>query len=523
MNKKIYLGLAAAAMLTACSQEEVVDMNMDGDKINVGAGVEATSRAANSYCNEVLPETFNLTAVFPETGVTTPHIYFLDDVMRKNGPSQAKAIDSTDKTPTTFNGQTYSFANGDRYWTESNLDFFAWHSTRPEAVNFTLSTNTENNTTEAKFEDFTVQDVVSEQEDLIYATNYQAATRKGVWLQFHHALCQVVFNAMVENPNIDVAIKEVGLYGIYNNGTFTWPTVGDLAIIQAEKDAAKENGESMVVEAEEGAEPTFTPLTGGWQLGNNTRKNYFVDVTKDGNAVEITHSPIKDESGKDVRVATILTQAPKDHVNGDWSKVMQLLPQRSFNTKYGLAQAGQGSLAQGNQNPGGVLDLLAKPARRAMSIVNNTSAVIPNGRFNVPVHGENETAYIMVCCDITTQDKEGNKVTLWSSTNEAGEKKYAYIPVAIYWQPGYRYVYTINFSVNGNGGQDKPTPDPDPENPDPDPEDPDQPQPVLGNIFITIGVDEYNEVGNHVNADSNNNGGNTPGTGNNQGVDSELH
>lgn len=87
MNKKIYFGLAAAAMLTACSQEEVIDINMDnGNAIRVQAAPDANSRALDSYCPEVLPASFKLTATLTnqfitEGGLNEPYKYFFDTQM----------------------------------------------------------------------------------------------------------------------------------------------------------------------------------------------------------------------------------------------------------------------------------------------------------------------------------------------------------------------------------------------------------------------------------------------------------
>ena len=71
-------------------------------------------------------------------------------------------------------------------------------------------------------------------------------------------------------------------------------------------------------------------------------------------------------------------------------------------------------------------------------------------------------AFLAVKCVINNiiKDEDGNitdRVVLYgdADTDEVGcEGRWAFVPVVFNWKPGYKYVYTFNFTNGGNAGYD---------------------------------------------------------------------
>lgn len=479
MNKQLIIGLAAATLLTACSQEEVLDVNMDSNVIRVGADAGSASRAANSYCPHILPASFQLTAVHQGSDINTG-IYFKDDLMNQ--------VNS---------GTVYSFAASDRYWPDNALDFYAWHCT--SGAEFTLeNTQTYENkdTTLAKFVDFTVADQVAAQTDLIYARAFnQTNGETPVNLAFNHALSQVTFKAKVENENIRVAIKEVGIINLLNKGTFIWPdtipnfdefleSIKNLAQTTPEGEGTSDSRGENAAQTGQGTTIPAPGIRGGWivdstagsgtsMVGEDNATGYpgVFNVYNTQAAGTATYNVTLPETVKIAANAVAgddswktgeqtLTAAPTDHVaEGGWGNVMQLLPQYSALTVNDemLDELGQMKRA---------------PQRRMKSSYNRRLLASCSLPFNT------KRVYIRLVCDITTTNADGTEVTLYSSTKN-GATQYLYIPVSIFWEPGYLYVYTINFTKDGSGGIT----------------DPEDPEDVLDNVRISANVAEYNEEG----------------------------
>ena len=144
MRQKTFLaGAAAALMLTACSQDEVINQQQEGISFNVST--LSSTRAADSYCNNVLPRSFKVWAQNTDDGSA----YFSGDLIVNMGGNPVK-----------WENQT-----GNRYWPENNLNFFA-EVNGDQEFDF--------NGGNPRFNNFTVKDNVTEQVDLIYA---QSSTR----------------------------------------------------------------------------------------------------------------------------------------------------------------------------------------------------------------------------------------------------------------------------------------------------------------------------------------------------------
>lgn len=199
MKKVIYASIAAA-MLTACSNDEVVLENNDANAIRFGVTTENNSRAADVFCNANMPEAFNVSAVY--NGAT----YFNGDEV------------TYDKATSKWNIQ-----GGTRYWpNEGKVSFYGY-------VNGAITLNGSNAPT---FENFKVvgdtndeKNTVANQADLLYAVKTQAkSTGTQVDLNFRHALSQIVFNAQNDNAKLYVEIEGVTVANVNNQGTYTFPT-----------------------------------------------------------------------------------------------------------------------------------------------------------------------------------------------------------------------------------------------------------------------------------------------------------
>lgn len=195
--KKYYL-LAAGflTLLGSCSQDDIVDVNRDGDEIRFTAVANAPTRAA------AIHTTTNLTE-FQVSAVSNKKNYIQNDKFTYNGTSW-----SGDGTP--------------RYWPENKdqtVDFYA-HLGGENVYNWVPG-----ETTTASFDNFKVADDVKAQEDLIYAvTTGQKQQETAVPLNFRHALSQIVFNAKNASQKIYVEIYGVEVYNVQNQGTFTFPS-----------------------------------------------------------------------------------------------------------------------------------------------------------------------------------------------------------------------------------------------------------------------------------------------------------
>ncbi|MCM1310959.1 MAG: fimbrillin family protein [Bacteroides sp.] len=280
MNKKLFIGIAAAALLTACSNDEVItDYAQDNNQIRVGGVANLASRAANSYCNEVMPENLILAAAHTVGNGVNEGVYFMNAEM------------TTDFSKASNTHTIYDFVDSNYYWPDNTLDFFGWSCTQEGPI-FDLNLNADETAYVATISGFEVAAKVADQADLIYAVKHAGAkAEEPVDLEFKHALSQVVFNAKVENKNINVVISEVGLRGLYNAGTFTWYDLGET--------------------------PAKDALYGEWTLNEGAAADNTYMVTLD-QAAEVSTETDK----------VALTAAPDDHtVKAGWANVMQLLPQ----------------------------------------------------------------------------------------------------------------------------------------------------------------------------------------------------
>lgn len=185
-------------MLGSCSQDDVVDVNRDGDEIRFTAVTNGSTRAADIYSPTALPESFQVSAM------SQGKVYISDDKIERKGS----------EAPYTWENST-----GTRYWPEDAVDFYAHVNA---GTTFALNNGA------PKFNNFTVGSAVGSQVDLLYAVK-KGGTKETtpVQLNFRHALSQIVFKARNESENIFVQIKGVKVMNVKNSGTYTFPTTTD--------------------------------------------------------------------------------------------------------------------------------------------------------------------------------------------------------------------------------------------------------------------------------------------------------
>ena len=378
MKKSYLLGALGLLAMASCSQDETIGINHDGDEITFNVVTNSATRAADVYCNQNLPGGFYVSAI-----------------------SDGKTY--IDKDYVTGSNGNWTNTSGTRYWPETPVDFYAYVNA---GTSYKWSVDGAGKAT-AKFENFTVNNTVESQEDLLYAvkTN-QSKTNGTVNLNFRHALSQIVFQAKNTNANLYVEIAGVSVANVGGTNTFTFPSANTETNIvdhDGNADGVYEDGE-------------FGDITDGLNWGT------WAALTQGTEQYNVDFTEIAVEGNNTLVALTTANDAGKEYN----SNAMLLLPQK-------------------------------------------TTAWDPE-TYPRPTAEGNTGSYLLVDCAIFNvagddYDADGD-VCLWGEQKKEGgwTTKELAIPVAFDWQQGKKYVYTLVFG-EGNGGYN---PDPeDPEDPDP--------------------------------------------------------
>ena len=192
--KKILFSAAMALVLVSCSRDEVIEVNRDSDVIEFGVVTNASTRAADVYCNNNMPGVFTVYADYAGSP------YIDADVIK-------------------YQDNKWVNTSGVRYWPGEKVTFYA-HVNSDGKFTGTDFTATPNVAPQIK--NYTVPTTVADQKDLLYAVKSQ--TKGQVPLNFRHALSQIVFQAKNTNKNLYVEIKGVTICNLGNTNTFTYPT-----------------------------------------------------------------------------------------------------------------------------------------------------------------------------------------------------------------------------------------------------------------------------------------------------------
>ncbi len=193
MKKYLLLIVAPALSLASCSNDEVLNLN-DNNEITFDVTASNNSRAANVFCNNNKPSTFN---IYAKTASST-------------------LIDGDEVTVTGGTGTTVA----KYYWPQTgDVNFYG-------IVNGKLTFSEDG---AAKVSSFSVNDAASAQTDLLYAvtSSSKAASKANdgaVDINFLHALSQIVFKAkLAENAAINVKVKGVTVGAVRSSGAYTLP------------------------------------------------------------------------------------------------------------------------------------------------------------------------------------------------------------------------------------------------------------------------------------------------------------
>lgn len=401
MKKAIFASIAVA-MLTACSNDEVVLENNDANAIRFGVTAQNNSRAADVFCNNNLPGAFNVSAVYNNA------LYINGDNIEKGSNGKWENKSGLRYWPNTGDVHFYGYVNGDITMTDALVPTFA---------NFTVvgeDGNKENKT-------------VADQVDLLYAVKTQAKAAAGengvvqtpqqVNLNFRHALSQIVFNARNDNANLYVEISGVSVVNVMSKGTYTFPT--------ADTDNNYAHANATVTPADA---TTFN--RGSWFTTGENNTSTSTLTTPASYTVSFDAKPI----AGDKNVVDLTTYTHADGNKGSFYKdAMLLLPQTT--TKYDVNTED----TEKDEN--------GKYVRKGTYFLVN--CLIKN------VAGETVAPNDVILWGATTGEGENKKFN--------GEPANVLLPVDFNWEEGKKYTYTFVFG-NGNGGfdpdPDDPTPDP---------------------------------------------------------------
>ena len=201
MKKSMFMMALAAMSLASCSNDSVVEVPQP-DAIKFNVLTQRGSRASAIYSEENTMNDFYVYATYnPTTGNSVS--YMVGDKVVKSGDSWIFANDVT------------------RYWAdEGTLDFYAFKNA--DVASFTTWA-----AGSAPTIDFTVNDDVTKQNDLLYAVKLaqtkDANSSSGVILKFQHALSQIVVKAKNSNSGFEVKINGIKIGQVKGQGTYTLP------------------------------------------------------------------------------------------------------------------------------------------------------------------------------------------------------------------------------------------------------------------------------------------------------------
>ena len=292
--KKVLLGTLAVLTLAACSKDEVIQQNPN-DEISFSVVTnKAVSRAQDGYCNNSLPGSMLVSALYTADG-SNWKTYF------------------TNETYTKGTGSIYAITGSDlRYWPDLGTDadnmkmkFFAMVNATPAW----------DGTTGMKVENFTVESTVSAQKDVLYAVQEVKEKPAGgaQAINFRHALSQIEFMAQNKNKNIYVEITGVQVVNVRDKGTFSFSVSTDGNIEKHDLTS------------------TADPTTGTW----SSLKNSTSSETEAAEKYSVSFDAVKLSQKGYIEASSSYTATQADasslttkDATGEWNaNTMYLLPQ----------------------------------------------------------------------------------------------------------------------------------------------------------------------------------------------------
>lgn len=207
------LALASLAFV-GCSKDEITEVNQ-GDPIDFAVTSAKATRVVDTTTNSI-NEVDSEFKVWAYTTEDTPQTFMNGLIAKKESA-----------------GWNYGPL---KFWPNTtNLKFYAVH---PKDIDVTMSASSQ------VINDYVVSNTLSEQKDLLYATNLGEATydadgtvlstaglgkqSAAVPINFRHALSKIVFAAKVTHANLEVDINGVEIVNIKSKNTFTYPKASTL-------------------------------------------------------------------------------------------------------------------------------------------------------------------------------------------------------------------------------------------------------------------------------------------------------
>jgi hypothetical protein len=201
MKKLLFTaGTVAVLALASCSNDEIENLNPTASGlIRYNAVVKTTTRANTLWESNSHPD---FTVYAKESAGGT---YIKGDLVKWDS-----------------NSEIYTY--NQRYWPENALDFIAYSGTNAyKDANNTHATSVsfnDNNDGKLVLSDIAISPWADQQDDMLYAKaeNQQCTTgdSQDVILNFRHALAQLNFRFVNNNPNINVEVDEVRICNIKN-------------------------------------------------------------------------------------------------------------------------------------------------------------------------------------------------------------------------------------------------------------------------------------------------------------------
>lgn len=194
MKKNLLLAAMAAAAMTSCSNDDVIEVNQ-GDKIAFQASMEKLLTRATVESSDDMG-IFNVTAIGNGTN------YFTDLTVTKGGTGWDPAI-------------TY-------YWPSYALNFYAYAPVKAtdKTPDFTGTVQIANGA--KQIVGFSPEQTVSDQKDLLISCN-NGQKLASVPMNFKHALSQIEVKAKKADENVKIEVIGVKLVNLGTKANFTFP------------------------------------------------------------------------------------------------------------------------------------------------------------------------------------------------------------------------------------------------------------------------------------------------------------
>ena len=208
--KSILMVLSAMALVTACANDETIEINY-GESISLSAVAGKTTRTGSEATTTNSIRNFHVLAF-------TQGATYMDCDVRKQG-------------------NVWSYGDT-KFWPETDVDFYSYSPMNTQNGNVSIKVEGDK-----KIANYNVPG----DEDLLYALN-QAEKKnehegeRPVMVNFRHALSQIVFRIRNTSSNLTVFVDAVKVEGIEKQGTFFWPTLSTTTQWQGtEKDTETDN------------------------------------------------------------------------------------------------------------------------------------------------------------------------------------------------------------------------------------------------------------------------------------------